>query len=50
MFGKIFAEKFSKLMKDIKSEPQEMLQIPSMINTNKMKHRKMIINLMEIKD
>ena len=36
-------------MKDIKSEPQEMLQISSKINTNKMIHRKMIINLMEIK-
>lgn len=47
-FEKIIAE-FSKLMKDIKSEPQEMLQISSKINTNKMIHRKMIINLMEIK-
>ena len=36
-------------MKDIKSEPLEMLQISSKINTNKMIHRKMIINLMKIK-
>ena len=36
-------------MKDIKSEPLEMLQISSKINTNKMIPRKMIINLMKIK-
>lgn len=37
-------------MKDVKLEPQEMLQIPRRLNTNKVIPGKTIIKLMEIKD